>query len=182
MTSHHVDHRRTWRSWVPFGIGQVKPTHFRDMARIVWENRDNLGYAWKVITKGVCDGCALGVAGLKDLDGKGAASLHDAAESAPAQYDAGAGSSSARGRCRADDDEQPATSRAWPTRLPDASGAWNTGFRRITWDEAYSRIAQRIRATDPRRVAFFVTSRGVTNEVYYMAQKVARFLGTNRRG
>src|SRR5437762_8086312 len=25
----------------------------------------------------------------------------------------------------------------------------------------------------------FVTSRGVTNEVYYMAQKVARFLGTN---
>ena len=36
-----------------------------------------------------------------------------------------------------------------------------------------------MRGADPRRLAFFVTSRGVTNEVYYMAQKVARFLGTN---
>ena len=32
---------------------------------------------------------------------------------------------------------------------------------------------------DPRRIAFFSPSRGVTNEVYYVAQKVARFLGTN---
>src|SRR3989442_11600610 len=53
------------------------------------------------------------------------------------------------------------------------------GFRRISWEEAYQRIAQKIRAADPRRWAMFVTSRGVTNEVYYMAQKAARFLGTN---
>ena len=53
------------------------------------------------------------------------------------------------------------------------------GFRRITWDEAYRRIAQRIRAADPKRWAMYLTSRGITNEVYYMAQKVARFLGTN---
>ena len=53
------------------------------------------------------------------------------------------------------------------------------GFRRITWDEAIARIAEKIRASNPRRIAFYVTSRGVTNEVYYMAQKVARFLGTN---
>jgi molybdopterin-dependent oxidoreductase alpha subunit len=53
------------------------------------------------------------------------------------------------------------------------------GFHRISWDEAYQRLAKRLRGLDPRTVAFFVTSRGVTNEVYYMAQKVARFLGTN---
>src|SRR5205823_9992537 len=53
------------------------------------------------------------------------------------------------------------------------------GFRRIPWADAYTRIAERIRKSDPKRIAFFVTSRGVTNEVYYMAQKVARFLGTN---
>src|SRR6267142_4137870 len=53
------------------------------------------------------------------------------------------------------------------------------GFRRILWDEAFQRIAAKIRATDPKRWALFVTSRGVTNEVYYMAQKAARFLGTN---
>src|SRR6185436_5132623 len=55
-----------WFRWVPFGLGQKKPKHFRDMAKVLWENRDNLSYAWKVLTRGVCDGCALGVAGLHD--------------------------------------------------------------------------------------------------------------------
>src|SRR5690554_6324513 len=72
-----MSHRLT-KSWsdrlaraVPFGLGQVKPHHFRDMARVAWENRDNLGYGWRVLTEGVCDGCALGVAGLHDwtIDG-----------------------------------------------------------------------------------------------------------------
>ena len=54
------------KSLLPFGVGRTKPKHFRDMIGIVWKNRDNLPYAWKVITKGVCDGCALGVAGLHD--------------------------------------------------------------------------------------------------------------------
>src|SRR5206468_2254181 len=66
--SHRI--KKSWpdkfKAAVPFGLGQTKPKHFRDMARIVWANRDNLGYAWKVITRGVCDGCALGVAGLHD--------------------------------------------------------------------------------------------------------------------
>src|SRR3569832_1405708 len=53
------------------------------------------------------------------------------------------------------------------------------GFRRNSWEEALGRIGSRVRASDPRRVAFFLTSRGITNEVYYMAQKTARFLGTN---
>src|SRR3954465_5603196 len=71
--SHRI--RRTWKqrlkSAVPFGLGQTKPQHFRDMAKIVWANRDNLPYAWKVLSKGVCDGCALGVAGFHDwtIDG-----------------------------------------------------------------------------------------------------------------
>ena len=57
-------------------------------------------------------------------------------------------------------------------RLPDpmlrVNGA--KGFHLISWDEAYRRIAGRIRGADPKRTAFFVTSRGVTNEIYYMAQ------------
>lgn len=53
------------------------------------------------------------------------------------------------------------------------------GFRRVTWDEANREMGARLRPMDPRRMAFFVTSRGVTNEVYYVAQKAARFLGTN---
>ncbi len=56
---------------VPFGLGETKPHHFRDMARIVWTNRDNLGYAWRILSQGVCDGCALGTSGLSDwtIDG-----------------------------------------------------------------------------------------------------------------
>ena len=56
---------------LPFGLDRQKPRHYREMLRIVWENRDQLPYAWRVLSQGVCDGCALGTTGLKDwtLDG-----------------------------------------------------------------------------------------------------------------
>jgi molybdopterin-dependent oxidoreductase alpha subunit len=53
------------------------------------------------------------------------------------------------------------------------------GFTRLGWDDALDLIADRIRELDPQKLAFYLTSRGITNEVYYGAQKVARFLGTN---
>src|SRR6185436_10456037 len=49
-----------------FGIGEQKPHHYREMARIVWENRDQLPFAWRILNDGVCDGCALGTSGLSD--------------------------------------------------------------------------------------------------------------------
>src|SRR6266478_103870 len=71
--SHRV--QKDWKSKlkaaIPFGLGQTKPRHFRDMAKVVWANRDNLPYAWKVLSRGVCDGCALGVAGFHDWTIKG---------------------------------------------------------------------------------------------------------------
>src|SRR3989442_12062841 len=60
------DWKAKLKTAVPFGLGQTKPHHFRDMAKVMWANRDNLGYAWKVLSRGVCDGCALGVAGFHD--------------------------------------------------------------------------------------------------------------------
>jgi molybdopterin-dependent oxidoreductase alpha subunit len=53
------------------------------------------------------------------------------------------------------------------------------GFRQISWDEALDVAARGLRETDPKRLAWFVTSRGLTNETYYAQQKVARFFGTN---
>ena len=53
------------------------------------------------------------------------------------------------------------------------------GFTRVTWDEAMSVVAERLTRTEPNRLAFYLTSRGLTNEAYYAAQKAARFLGTN---
>ena len=58
---------RWLRTRFPFGLlVSGKPHHFRDMARAAWQNRDNLGYAWRVLNHGVCDGCSLGPYGLKD--------------------------------------------------------------------------------------------------------------------
>ena len=72
-TSHQIqkDWKARLKAAVPFGLGQVKPKHFRDMAAVAWNNRDNLPYAWKVLSRGVCDGCALGVAGFHDWTIKG---------------------------------------------------------------------------------------------------------------
>ena len=63
--------RRLWAGLAPNGIGQQKPHHYGEMAKVGWANRRNLSYAWKVLSEGVCDGCALGVAGFHDwtIDG-----------------------------------------------------------------------------------------------------------------
>ena len=58
-------------SWVPFGFGRHKPHHFREMAKVAWENRDNLAYAWRILQHGVCDGCSLGPYGFRDDTIKG---------------------------------------------------------------------------------------------------------------
>src|SRR3954468_17142574 len=73
MSSHKIekDWKAKLKSAVPFGIGQAKPKHFRDMIGVIWQNRDNLNYAYKVLSRGVCDGCALGVAGFHDWTIKG---------------------------------------------------------------------------------------------------------------
>jgi molybdopterin-dependent oxidoreductase alpha subunit len=52
------------------------------------------------------------------------------------------------------------------------------GFRVASWPEAGELIAGRLRDADPGRVAFYLTSRGIPNETYYVAQKAARCLGT----
>ena len=179
--SHRI--QRTWRdkvkAAVPFGLGQTKPHHFRDMAKIAWANRDNLGYAWKVLSKGVCDGCALGVAGFHDWTIKGVhlcmTRLNLLRLNTMPALDVSLLADVAKLRSLRNDQLRELGRLPFPMLRQKG----DKGFRRISWDEAFERIAQRIRKTDPKRIAFFVTSRGVTNEVYYMAQKVARFFGTN---
>jgi molybdopterin-dependent oxidoreductase alpha subunit len=181
VTTHKIqkDWKARARNLAPFGIGRRKPRHFRDMAGIAWKNRDNLSYAWKVITQGVCDGCALGVAGLHDWTIKGThlcmtrlnlLRLNTAGPFDDHLLD------DISGLQKLSNAELRELGRI-PYPFVREKNA--PGFRRISWDEAYDRMARKIRAADPRRIAFFLTSRGITNEVYYMAQKAARFLGTN---
>src|SRR3954469_2687490 len=56
-----------FRRIVPFGLlVRGKPRHYREMLRVLWENRGRLGYALAILRHGVCDGCSLGPRGLAD--------------------------------------------------------------------------------------------------------------------
>jgi molybdopterin-dependent oxidoreductase alpha subunit len=176
---HRVEHDRGFTTKVPFGVGTWKPKHFRDMAGVVWKNRDNLPYAWKVLSRGVCDGCALGVAGFHDWTIEGVhlcmTRLNLLRLNTMPALDVDRLNDVAALQ-KLDNRQLRELGRLPYPMLRQRNAA---GFRRITWDQAYQRIASRIRGADPRRIAFYLTSRGITNEVYYVAQKVARFLGTN---
>jgi molybdopterin-dependent oxidoreductase alpha subunit len=164
-----------------FGLGQQKPHHYSEMARVVWENRDQLPFAWRILKDGVCDGCALGTSGLTDWTLEGThlcmvrlelmrlntAPALDPSVTADATAPALAGYTSQELRALG--------------RLPEPMlrRKGERGFRVVSWDNALDRIAAELQAVDPTRAAFYLTSRGITNEVYYAAQKSARFLGTN---
>lgn len=168
-----------WVSWRPNGIGLTKPNHYGEMIRTIRENRGNLRYATRILTKGVCDGCALGVAGLHDWTLEGihlcttrlnllrintmGSAADDAFDDVERLRELGSAELRDLGRLA----------------HPMLRRRGERGFHRVTWDEALDLVASRIRGADPDRVGFFTTSRGITNEVYYVAGKVARFLGTN---
>ncbi len=169
-----------WVSPIPFGLGKVKPKHIRDTMKIMWENKDNLNYAKNILTKGVCDGCALGVSGLQDQTLQGPhlcttrlnvlrLSTMPAMKEEVVHSDINElkkySSKELRGLGRI------------PYPLIRRKGESN--FSRISWDEAMDMIAKKMKKLDPKQYAFYLTSRGITNESYYVAGKVARFLGTN---
>ncbi|MBI4640749.1 MAG: FdhF/YdeP family oxidoreductase [Candidatus Tectomicrobia bacterium] len=168
-----------WVGFIPNGIGQVKPNHYFEMVKTVWDNRDQLPFAWRILKDGVCDGCALGTTGMHDFTIKGVhlctVRLNLLRLNTMPALD-----------IRVLEDARPLTRKSSGDlrqlgRLPYPMirQRGKAGFERASWDEALDVIAERLRLTDPQRMAFYLTSRGITNEVYYVAQKVARFLGTN---
>src|SRR5579871_1881298 len=62
--------RALWRflqAIVPFGLlVSTKPRHYREMFRVLWQNRGRWRYAMRILRHGVCDGCSLGPRGLRD--------------------------------------------------------------------------------------------------------------------
>ena len=168
-----------WASVIPRDPMERKPNHYWEMLRVAWENRDQLPFAWRVLNHGVCDGCALGTAGLKDwtVDGVhlcmvrlelmrlNTASALDPQCIADVSSLAGMNSRDLRALGRL------------PEPMIRRKG--EKGFRVVSWEEAYSVAAEKIRSTKPERFAVYVTSRGVMNEHYYAAQKAARTMGTN---
>lgn len=171
---------KLWVSPVPFGLTKVKPHHMRDTAKIVWKNRDNLNYAKNIILKGVCDGCALGVSGLQDqtLNGPHMCTtrfnvlrLNTAPPIKPEIL-------------HQDIDELRKLNSSELRELgripyPMIRRKGDRKFIRVSWDEAMNTVAGKMKELNPKQYAFYLTSRGITNESYYVAAKVARYLETN---
>ncbi len=169
-----------WVSPIPFGLGKIKPKHIRDTLKVAWENKDNIGYAANILTKGVCDGCALGVSGLHDqtLTGPHVCTtrlnvlrLNTMPAIKPDILHADID------ELRKYDSTELRKLGRIPYPLIRRKGEQK--FSRIGWDEAMDMIAAKMKKLNPKQYAFYLTARGITNESYYVAGKVARFLGTN---
>ena len=171
--------RSGWVSLIPNGIGHVKPNHYAEIIKTIWRNRDELPFALRILSKGVCDGCALGTSGVRDftMDGVHLCMIRldlMRLNTMPALdisllRDAGAL------------EKMTAAALRELGRLPYPMirRRGEPGFTRVSWDEAIGQTAEQFAMTDSHRMAFYLTSRGLTNEAYYLAQKAARFIGTN---
>jgi molybdopterin-dependent oxidoreductase alpha subunit len=170
---------KLWASKVPRHPGEPKPNHYVEMARVAWQNRDQLPFAWRILTQGVCDGCALGTTGLRDWTIEGVhlcmvrlelMRLNTAPALDPARLKDLSKLSGLSSRELRDLGRLPE---------PMLRRKGDAGFSVVSWDEALDAAAEGIRAADPTRFAVYLTSRGILNEHYYAAQKAARAMGTS---
>lgn len=164
---------------VPFGLlVRNKPHHYLEMLKVAWENRRRLGYALRILRHGVCDGCSLGPRGLKDDVIPGVhlcltrLKLLRLNTMGPIS-DALLGDIAALRRLS--NEELHGLGRV-PYPLIRRKG--EPGFSRLSWDEVTTLIAEHWTRSNPDRIGVFLTSRGLTNETYYTAQKLARIGGT----
>jgi molybdopterin-dependent oxidoreductase alpha subunit len=168
-----------WASPKPFGIGEQHSNNYWEIFRAVWENRDNLSYAFRVLNEGVCDGCSLGTNGLKDWTVTGIhlcnVRLRLLRLNTMPAFDAKLLEDISVLRSKSSRDLRALGRLPYPMLRRRGE----PGFRQASWEEALSLVAGRIKASRPEQLYFYLTSRGVPNETYYAAQKAARALGTN---
>ncbi|CAN5350957.1 FdhF/YdeP family oxidoreductase [soil metagenome] len=168
---------RSWVSLSPNGIGHQKPNHYGDMVKVALKVRGRTRDALKILREGVCDGCALGVAGFHDwtLDGVHLCTtrLNLLPLNVAEPFDHGVLGDVGWLQNLPSTDLREMGRLAHPMRRRRGE----PGFTQISWDEALDATAAAIRAAGPERSAIYLTSRGITNEVYYVAGKAARAMG-----
>jgi molybdopterin-dependent oxidoreductase alpha subunit len=171
-------HPGLWAGWSPNGRSDQKPRHYRDMLRVAREQLPAGRYAWQVLTKGVCDGCALGVAGLHDWTLEG---VHLCTTRLELLEFNTMGPLDERlltdvGPLR----RYSSTQLRKLGRLahPMRRRAGEAGFTRISWSEALEAVTAALSQAPAERIALYLTSKGLTNETYYVAGKAARAIGT----
>jgi hypothetical protein len=148
------------------------------MIRVLWDNRGRWGYAWRILRHGVCDGCSLGPRGLRDDVIPGVHlcltrlkllrlnTMGPIPDGALNDIDA---------LRRLSNEELHGLGRL---PYPLIRRAGERGFSRLSWDDALDLAAVGMKSSDPDRIGMFVTSRGVTNETYYVLQKLMRIAGS----
>ncbi|RCG27861.1 formate dehydrogenase [Sphaerisporangium album] len=167
---------RNWASWKPFGIGERKPNNYLELWKAFRSVKGNRRYAWRVLTQGTCDGCALGTRGMRDwtmdeihlcnirlrllkLNTMPALDASLLADVAPLT---GMRSAALRDLGR--------------LPYPMLRRRGEPGFTRVSWVDALELAASQVRG---HRLGVYLTSRGMPNENYFAAQKAVRALGTN---
>ncbi|SDG66270.1 oxidoreductase alpha (molybdopterin) subunit [Sinosporangium album] len=167
---------RNWAGWKPFGIGERKPNNYLELWKAFRSVRGNRRYAWRILTQGTCDGCALGTKGMRDwtMDEVHLCNIRLRLlqlNTMPALDPAVLADVTGLERLRS---AQLRELGRLP--YPMLRRAGERGFRRIGWDEALDLAAERLRDA---RLGVYLTSRGIPNENYFAAQKAVRALGTN---
>ena len=170
-----------WASLKPFGIGEQRPNNYSEVFRAARENRHAAGYAWRILTEGVCDGCALGTSGLHDwtIDGTHLCNIRLRLLSLNTLGPLDPAAAGLADVAQLETRSSAELRELGRIPYPMLRRRGERGFTRVSWDEALDLAANRVRASSPQRLGFFLTSRGTTNETYYAAQKAARALGTN---
>lgn len=169
---------------IPFGLLEpYKPRHYREMAKVVWENRHELGFAWRILNHGVCDGCSLGPYGLKDNVTDGVhlclSRLKLLRFNTMKGFDPEKLPKVSKLRQMSNEELNNLGRISFPLQYRKG----DQKFSRISWEEAIDRISSEVQKQrehkTPERLSFFLTSKGLTNETYYVARKLASLLGTN---
>jgi len=134
-------------------------------------------YARRLLTKGACDGCALGWLGCTTGRSMGSTCARPGSTSSSSTPPTPSTTAASPTSPRSPSARPPSCGRwaGWPT--PCAADAARRGFQRVSWDEALGVVAGAIAAAPPDRVALYLTSRGHHQRDVLRGRQAARAMG-----
>lgn len=167
------------RHIIPFGLlEKEKPRYCSELFKVLLQNRDSLPYAYRILTRGVCDGCSLGPQGVHDKVMEGIHLCTTRLRLLRLNTMSPAGDKHLQDVKKL----QSLSGRElmWLGRLsfPMIRRRGEERFERISWEKAMNIAANNLKSIPAEKTGWYITSRGLYNEAYYVFQKVARVFGS----
>jgi predicted molibdopterin-dependent oxidoreductase YjgC len=156
-----------------------EPGSCRALLTFFWENKGDLPYAWRILNHGVCENCAFGVRGLRDPGLEGARLCVTRLKELSLNSMGGIEPAALADMVRLRGHPPERLRRLGRITYPMIRRREHKGFVRIGWREAIELIGRSLRHIAPAEMAFLAGARRLTNESYYVFQKLARALGSN---